>query len=228
MSWVVQMFTSSPGRKYVMALTGLFLCSFLVIHLIGNLLTLVPDGGLTFNSFTHFMETNLVIGILEYVLFAGFIIHALQALVVTLKNQKARPVKYAVSAGNQNSRWYSRNMGILGTIILIFLVIHIRDFFYELRFHESTLGTDSNGHTDLFKLTVATFGLLPYAALYFLSMFALGYHLWHGFQSAFRSLGIMHKKYTPAIIAIGKFYTIVITGGFMFLPVYWYLVQHLK
>lgn len=228
MSWVTQMFTSSLGRKYVMALTGLFLCSFLVIHLTGNLLTLVPDGGLTFNSFSHFMSKTLVINILEYVLFAGFIIHIIQALAITLKNRKSRPVKYAVSPGEANSKWYSRNMGILGTIILIFLVIHLRDFFYEARFREEEMGVDANGHANLFKVVVATFSMLPYAALYFVAMFGVGYHLWHGFQSAFRSMGIMHKKYTPAIEGLGKIYTIIITGGFMFLPVYWYLVQHLK
>ncbi|HUM47559.1 MAG TPA: succinate dehydrogenase cytochrome b subunit [Chitinophagales bacterium] len=228
MSWVTQMFTSTLGRKYVMSITGLFLCSFLIIHLTGNLLTLVPDGGLTFNAFTHFMENTLLINIMEYVLFAGFIFHIIQALVITIKNQKTRPVKYAVSAGNQNSRWYSRNMGVLGTIIFIFLVIHMRNFFYELRFNEESFGTDANGNVDLYKVVVVTFAMLPYALLYFVAMFAMGYHLWHGFQSAFRSLGIMHKNYTPAIEALGKFYTIVITGGFMFLPVYWYLVQHLK
>jgi succinate dehydrogenase / fumarate reductase cytochrome b subunit len=228
MSWVVQMFTSTIGRKYVMALTGLFLCSFLVIHLTGNLLTLVPDGGLTFNSFTYFMEHNLIIRTIEYVLFAGFIIHILQSLSITLANRRARPEKYAVSAGEKNSTWSSRNMGILGTVILIFLVIHLRDFFYEIRFHEDKFTTDANGNMDLFKEVVATFGMLPYSLLYFIAMFGLGYHLWHGFQSSFRSFGIMHRKYTPAIVAIGRIYTIIITGGFMFLPIYWYLVQHLK
>ena len=228
MSWVTQIFTSSLGRKYVMALTGLFLCTFLVIHLTGNLLTLMPDNGLSFNAFTHFMESTIVINILEYVLFAGFIIHIIQALIITLKNRSTRPIKYAVSPGNANSKWYSRNMGVLGTLILIFLVIHMRDFFYELKFDEESFSLDANGNVDLYKKVVATFSILPYAVLYFVSMFALGYHLWHGFQSAFRSLGLLHKNYTPAIEGLGKVYTIIITGGFMFLPVYWYLVQHLK
>lgn len=228
MNWFTQVFTSALGRKYVMAITGLFLCSFLVVHLTGNLLTLLPDGGLTFNAFTHFMESNLVIKAVEILLFAGFIIHILQALIITWKNRSARPVKYAISPGNASSKWYSRNMGILGSLLLVFLVIHMRDFFFELKFDEESFGLDANGNVDLYTEVVATFGILPYAVLYFLSMFALGYHLWHGFQSAFRSLGIMHKNYTPAIEGLGKVYTIIITGGFMFLPVYWYLVQLLK
>ena len=224
-SWVITMFTSSLGRKYVMSLTGLFLCSFLVIHLTGNLLTLVPDGGLAFNTFTHFMEHNILIKILEYVLFAGFIIHIVQSITVTRMNQRARPVKYAVSSGNTNSAWNSRNMGILGTIIFIFLVIHLRDFFYEIRFREEEMGVDANGHVNLYGLVVRVFSLLPYTVLYVIGMIALGFHLWHGFASSFRTLGIMHSKYTPAIVAIGKFYTIVITAGFIIIPIYWYIVQ---
>ena len=228
MSWFVRMLTSSLGRKYVMAVTGLFLCSFLIIHLSGNLLTLIPDGGLSFNSFTYFMEHMIVVRILEVVLFAGFIVHIIQALLLTLKNRKARPVRYAQFAGNKNSSWISRNMGILGTIILIFLIIHLRDFFYDIKFEKDELGLDARGNVNLYKEVVTTFGMLPYAALYFIAMFGLGYHLWHGFQSAFRSLGLTHKKYVIFLERTGQVYTIVITGGFMFLPVYWYLVQHIK
>lgn len=219
------MFTSSIGRKYVMALTGLFLISFLVIHVSGNLLTLVPDDGLTFNAFTHFMEHNLLIRTLEYVLFAGFIIHILQSLVVTRINVKARPNKYVVNAASENSTWISRNMGILGTIIFIFLIIHLLDFFYKIRFETDELGTDANGNVNLFSEVKKTYSLLSYTVLYVVAMFALGFHLWHGFASAFRSLGIMHSKYTPAIVFIGKLYTIVVTLGFTIIPVYWYLVQ---
>ncbi|MBX7107073.1 MAG: succinate dehydrogenase cytochrome b subunit [Chitinophagales bacterium] len=228
MSWVTAMFTSTLERKFVMSLTGLFLCSFLIVHLGGNLLTLVPDNGLTFNAFTHFMETNILIKVMEYVLFAGFIIHIVQAAFITYQNRQSRPVKYAVSAGSSNSKWYARNMGVLGVVILIFLVIHLKDFFYELKFGDEDFGVDANGNVNLFRETVGAFGQFPYALLYFIAMFGLGYHLWHGFQSAFRSLGLMHSKYTPAIEGLGKIYTVVITGGFMFLPVYWYLVQLLK
>ena len=224
-SWVITMFTSSLGKKYVMSLTGLFLCSFLVIHLTGNLLTLIPDGGLTFNAFTHFMEHNILIRTIEILLFAGFIIHILQSIITTIQNNRARPQKYAVKPGNSNSAWNSRNMGILGTIIFIFLVIHLRDFFYELRYHGDQFTTDANGNVNLFHRVVETFAMLPYTALYVIGMIGLGFHLWHGFPSAFRSLGLMHSKYTPAIKFIGKFYTIIITTGFIVIPLYWYFKQ---
>jgi succinate dehydrogenase / fumarate reductase cytochrome b subunit len=219
------MFTSSLGRKYVMSLTGLFLCSFLVIHLSGNLLTLIPDGGLTFNAFTDFMEHNFLIRTIEILLFAGFIIHILQSIVITVQNNGARPQKYEVKPGNSNSTWNSRNMGILGTIIFIFLVIHLRNFFYEMRFHGDEFTTDANGNLNLYNEVVKTFAMLPYTALYVAAMVALGFHLWHGFPSAFRSLGLMHSKYTPAIKFIGKFYTIIITTGFIVIPLYWYFKQ---
>ncbi|HYV93916.1 MAG TPA: succinate dehydrogenase cytochrome b subunit [Chitinophagales bacterium] len=224
-SWVIQMFTSSLGRKYVMSLTGLFLCSFLVVHLTANLISLIPDGGLSFNAFASFLEHNILIRSIEYLLFAGFIIHILQSITLTIKNNRARPQKYEVKPGNSNSTWASRNMGILGAIIFIFLVIHLRDMFWDLRFHEEELGIDANGNVNLFKEMVAVFGMLSYTVLYVIAIIALGYHLWHGFPSAFRSLGLMHSKYTPAIAFIGKVYTIIITGGFLLIAVYWYIKQ---
>lgn len=227
MNWLTASLTSSIGRKYVMSLTGLFLCSFLVIHLTGNILALLPDNGKAFDAFTTGMENSIIIRTLEYLLFAGFIIHIWQAWVVTRHNAGARPVKYAVSRANENSKWYSRNMGILGTIIFVFLVIHLRNFFWELRFGHS-VPANPDGSIDLYPLVVQTFQFLPYTILYVVSMFALGYHLMHGFQSAFRSLGIMHHKYTPIIKGIGIVYTYVITIGFIIIPIVIYIKQYIQ
>jgi succinate dehydrogenase / fumarate reductase, cytochrome b subunit len=226
MNWLTATLTSSIGKKLVMSLTGLFLCSFLVIHLFGNILALLPDEGKTFNAFTTFMENNLLIRTLEILLFAGFIIHIWQAWVITRHNAGTRPVKYEVSRANENSKWYSRNMGILGSLILVFLVIHLKGFFWEIRFgHE--VQTDADGTINLYPEVVQTFQYLPYTLLYVAAMFALGYHLLHGFQSAFRSLGIMHKKYTPIIRGTGVVYTYVITGGFIIIPIVIYIKQFL-
>lgn len=224
MNWLTASLTSSIGRKLVMSLTGLFLCTFLVIHLSGNILTLLPDDGKSFNAFTTFMETNLLIRVLEIVLFAGFIIHILQALVITRHNAGARPIKYEVSRANENSKWYSRNMGILGSLILVFLVIHLRNFFWDLKFTDK-IQLNADGSINLYPEVVKTFQMLPYTLLYVAAMLALGYHLLHGFQSAFRSLGIMHKKYTPIISGIGIVYTYVITGGFIIIPIVIYIKQ---
>jgi succinate dehydrogenase / fumarate reductase, cytochrome b subunit len=227
MSWVVAMFTSSIGRKYVMSITGLFLCSFLVVHLVINLLLFVPDGGLLYNTASDYMEHNILIRTIEILLFAGFIIHIIQSITLTRQNAAARQKSYEQSA-KSTSTWASRNMGILGSIIFVFLVIHLRDFFWDLRFNPSELTVDQNQHEDLYKLTVATFEMWPYSLIYFLAMFGLGYHLWHGFQSAFRSIGIMNSKYTPAIVLIGKIYTLIVTIGFMAMPVWFYFAQFIR
>jgi succinate dehydrogenase / fumarate reductase, cytochrome b subunit len=228
MSWLTQTLTSSIGRKLVMSLTGLFLCSFLVVHLGGNLCLFIPDDGLTFNAFTNFMEHNIIIRILEIGLLAGFVIHIVQSIIITIENKKARPVQYEINAGNATSSWASRNMGILGTIIFIFLIIHLRNFFWDLKFNDEKFGIDGNGNIDLYTVVVAVFQIWYYSLLYVIAMLALGYHLWHGFQSAFQTLGIRHKKYTPIIKGFGFVFTLIITIGFISMPVYFYFQQFFK
>src|ERR1043165_6467890 len=116
---------SSIGKKILMGITGLFLISFLVVHCFVNALIFVNDGGETFDLGCEFMGTNWIIRAMEIVLFLGIILHIVQALVLTLDNRKARPVAYHVTNGNANSSWYSRWMGLLGTLILMFLIIHL-------------------------------------------------------------------------------------------------------
>lgn len=208
-----------------MAITGLFLCCFLVVHLSANLLTLIPDEGKTFNAFAHFMTHNWLIRLLEIILFAGFLIHIVQSIVLVVQNRKARPVRYAMQAAHPQVSWSSLNMGLLGSLILVFLVVHIGDFFVDSRFRPEKLGVDDQGYVNLYGEVVRAFSSLPYVVFYVLAMFALGFHLWHGFQSAFRSLGLMHLRYTPGIIWLGKVYTLIICGGFILIPVYWYFKQ---
>ena len=124
-------FSSSLGKKLIMSLTGLFLCSFLIIHLIGNLQLFKNDSGQAFNSYAYFMTHFLPIKIISYLLYASIIIHAVYALIITNKNKKARPVGYASYNGQANSPWTSRNMGILGTILLVFIVVHMSNFWAQ-------------------------------------------------------------------------------------------------
>jgi succinate dehydrogenase / fumarate reductase, cytochrome b subunit len=119
-------FQSSIGRKLVMGLTGLFLVTFLVVHVGINSMIFLNDGGTTFNEYATFMSHNYLIRVMEIGLFVGFIIHIYQGFVLTRTNQKARPVNYAVAPGNNTSNWYSRSMGILGSLLLIFLAVHLR------------------------------------------------------------------------------------------------------
>lgn len=219
MNWFTDLLVSTVGRKMVMALTGLFLISFLIVHVGINSLLFIDDGGAVFNEAANFMETNMLIRTLEYVLFAGFIVHIIQGMMIVRKNKKARPIQYAVNKGSANSTWYSRSMGLLGALIFLFLVIHLRNFFWDLRFTDE-IKPDVNGFPDLYKEVKGVFEMQGYVLLYIVSMIVLAYHLLHGFQSAFRSLGLMHKKYTPWIQWLGKAYVFVVCGLFILMPIY--------
>ncbi|MFM6976832.1 MAG: succinate dehydrogenase cytochrome b subunit [Sphingobacteriaceae bacterium] len=124
-------FSSSLGKKLIMALTGIFLCTFLVVHLIGNLQLFKNDGGKAFNDYAYFMTHFPPIKVVSYLLYTSIIVHALYALVLTMGNRKARGTSYGAYAGSANSPWTSRNMGILGTILLVFIVVHMNNFWAQ-------------------------------------------------------------------------------------------------
>lgn len=212
---------SSIGKKVVMGLTGLFLISFLVVHCFINSLIFFNDGGLTFNTGAEFMAHNWLIRVGELVLFAGLILHIIQALILTIENKKARPIGYAKFNGAANSSWYSRSMGLLGTLLLIFLIIHLTHFWVKSRF-TGLPGEDANGNENLYAVMQTTFTMLWVVVLYALSMISLAYHLLHGFQSAFQSLGLNHKKYTPIIKKAGVAFSILIPVIFALMPILMY------
>ena len=207
-----------------MALTGLFLCFFLVIHLLGNLQLLLPAdrAGESFNAYSSLLSGNIFIKIVSYVLYFSLIAHAADALIITLKNRKTS-AKYAYDQRGKASKWYSRNMGILGTLLLIFLVIHFKDFWYVYKF--GTLPFDRNGNKDLYTIVVYAFKSWWYVLIYTASMFALGFHLLHGFKSAVRTLGLYHPRYAGYVQVFGTVYTYAITIGFTILTVYVHLPQ---
>lgn len=216
-------FSSSIGKKMVMGLTGLFLISFLLVHCLINATIFFNDGGETFNKAAHFMSTNLLIRVMEIGLFLGLIIHIVQGLVLTYENNKKTPIKYAVNAGNQNSKWYSRSMGLLGTLLLIFLIVHLGDFWTHSRLPGivgglSEIEYDGMVYHNLYEKMTEEFKEIFVVILYVLSMFSLSFHLLHGFSSAFQSLGINHPKYNPIIKSIGFSYSIIIPILFAAMP----------
>ena len=226
MSWISKTFSSSIGRKIIMAITGLFLCSFLVIHLVGNLQLFKHDSGAAFNTYSHFMGTNPVIRTIEWVLVLGFGFHIYEAFMLTRRNQMARPVDYAVNRPQKNSDWTSRNMGLLGSILLVFLLVHLYNFFWRARF--GTLDPDINNNDDLYTLVVSSFKQWWYVVLYVAAQASLGYHLWHGFRSGFQTLGLNHRKYTPVIKAVGYAFAVVVSAGFAAMPLYFFLFTNEK
>jgi len=228
MAWVTQTLSSSLGRKVVMSLTGLFLSTFLIIHMAGNLQLFKDDGGRAFNEYTYFMTHNPLIITVSYLLYASILVHALMSIILTRHNRASRPVKYAYSRPEANSPWSSRNMGILGTVLLVFIIIHMRTFWYEMHFGSVPMAEyDGQQYKDLYAVVKVAFSEWWYVLLYVISMAAVGFHLAHGFQSGFQTMGIRHPKYTPIIEAVGKyFFAIIIPAAFAAMPVYVFLQVH--
>jgi len=219
MNWFIKLFSSTLGKKLVMALTGLFLISFLVIHLIGNLQLLHHDQGRAFNTYAEFMGTNPLIQIISKVNFTLILMHALWGLFLTIKNRAARGSRGYVVVKN-SSPWTSRNMGILGTLILVFLVIHIKDFYAQVHYGSiTTLDYDGKAVKDLYGTVAMWFSKGWYVALYVVCMAALGFHLWHGFESAFQTLGLNHPKYNPIIKFVGRAFSVIVPTLFAVIPI---------
>jgi succinate dehydrogenase / fumarate reductase cytochrome b subunit len=225
MKWLLDLFSSSIGRKVVMALTGLFIILFLTVHLIGNLQLLKDDGGEAFNVYAYFMTHNPLIKMVSYVNYAFFLFHIGWALMLTIKNRQARGTEgYAVTS-SKSSIWSSRNMGILGTIILVFLVIHMVQFWGQMHFGEMPTKTYGDHEVkDLLTVVGSAFQEWWYVALYCISMVAIAFHLWHGFESAFQTLGLNHMKYNPVISFVGKAFAIVVPALFAIIPILMFFV----
>lgn len=224
MKWFVEMFSSTLGRKLVMALTGLFLITFLLVHLIGNLQLLKNDGGHAFNVYAEFMSTNPLIQTVSKANFALILAHIIVSAILTAKNRKARgPVGYSVG-NSKSSIWSSRNMGILGTTILVFLVIHLQTFWAQMHWGGiPVLNYDGKPVRDLYTLCNEWFHVGWYVALYTFSMIAIAFHLWHGFVSAFQTLGLNHLKYNGLIGFVGKAFSIIVPALFALIPILMYL-----
>lgn len=274
---------SSIVKKYWMSLTGLFLCVFLLGHLAGNL-QLLSGTALQFNEYALFMTTNPAVKILSYVTYFSIIFHAVDGFLLTIQNRKARPIKYVKQNASANSSFASRNMAVLGTLILVFIVTHMSNFWAKMHFDKNMplftktfdvqgtqqtfyVGTQNGQYfpveqvatdnetgvdgempkqfkiknktelyfnqvdvktadlyKDLHKITIdffrdAKWGLIATIG-YALSMLVLGFHLWHGFQSAFVSIGIRNKTWTPRIQMAGKIFAVLVPLLFAIIPIF--------
>lgn len=265
MSTLATTFKRSIGQKLVMGITGLFLVSFLIIHLIGNLQLFNSDGGLSFNQYTQFMTTNPIIGVMEWVLFGGFIVHIIYAAILTYKNKKARPEGYAYKSPTAGASWFSRNMGISGSIVFIFLASHLYMFWGVYHFGGGEDVTVTQAYQEVWKvvdagslstsiteeyidadtyrslsdaqkmtnvkgmsmhaITEKAFDQWWIVLLYVVAMILLGMHLNHGFQSAFRTLGLVHDKYIPLITKLGTAIAIIFPAVFASMPLYFFLIK---
>lgn len=210
-----EMMTNSVGRKFVMGFTGIFLIIFLIVHASVNACIFLNDGGVFFNEAAHFMAYNWILRFLELVLFIGLIMHAIQGLLLWKMNRKARPVKYQVTHYTKKIKWYSRSMGILGTLVLLYLVMHLSHFW---------IGTKDQLYGDhiqrnLYQEMKEVFTNPIWFTLYMVGLASLLFHLLHGFKSAFQSLGINDRSWTPLIEKIGVAYSIIIILVFAMMPI---------
>ncbi|MFM2189936.1 MAG: hypothetical protein RL491_322 [Bacteroidota bacterium] len=260
MGSVTRFLDSSIGRKVLMSLTGLFLCTFLVVHASGNLQLFKGDMGLAFNQYSVFMTTFVPIKVVSYLLYATILLHVFSGIRLALANKAARPVSYGASKLAGSSSWASSNMMILGFIILIFLVTHMANFWYKYKFgdvewvkyevsvmdgsviskstmpsaphmqpHEYVVNDGVSGPVkhivlrDLYSVVQLAFQEVWIVALYLLGMLAIAYHLVHGFQSSFQTLGLRHPAVAGIIRNLGVWvFGIIIPIMFASMPVYFF------
>ncbi len=207
-----------------MALTGLFLISFLVVHVGVNACIWANDGGVMFNKAAHFMGSTIVIRIIEVGLFVFIFAHIIQGYVLTVSNQSKRKTGYAIPMGNRGSKWYSRNMGLLGTLILIFFILHWYHFWIPSRFgHVDEVEIGGKQMHNLYGLMKITFSQLWVVIVYVLACFSLCWHLIHGFQSAFRTIGVSNNRYLIMINVMGIGFSVIVSLAFAMMPVSLYL-----
>jgi len=213
-----RLYESSVGQKVLVALTGLFLCTFLVVHLSGNLLLFKQDGGRAFDEYSEFMSTNLGIRFMEFVLAAGFLGHILLGIRVWMYNRRCRPESYVMSRPSQNSSLAARVMFVTGSVVFVFLVVHLKTFFVPSRFA-------GNIKPSMYRLVSTAFADPVYAGFYLVSLALMGYHLRHGFQSAFQTLGLRPHRRT-LIDYVAMIFWLFIPAGYAAMPVYFLWAAH--
>ncbi len=211
MGWFSRFINSSIGKKFFMGLTGVLLMLFLIMHLIGNLTLFI--GEKAFTNYAGTLETlRPIVRVIEVILASIFIIHIYSGIRLWWENKKANPKQYAVNAKSKESSIFSRTTVFTGSIVFIFLVVHLQTFWYPNNFEETG--------KSLYQIVTGSFANPVYSLFYVLAMILLGFHLNHGFQSAFQTFGWNHKKYFPFIQKVGTIYAILMAAGFASLPIY--------
>jgi len=221
MGWTKQFFSSSIGRKFAMALSAFFLIIFLLQHFLINLTSVLSPE--LFNQLSHFMGTNpLVQFALQPVLLFGVLFHFIMGFRLEIQNKQARGVSYAMNKGSANASWVSRNMIYTGLFILLFMGFHFYDFWIPEINRKYIVGMTPDAER-YYEEVVHMFQNPIRVGIYCLSFVFLALHLFHGFQSAFQSVGVNNEKYTPGIKTLGKIYAILIPAGFIFIALFHYL-----
>ena len=208
-------------NKYLAGLSGLFLLLFLTGHLAGNLQLLIPESygaQQKFNDYAYFMSTNPFVKILSITTYISIILHIIVTIALTISSRRKRPINYKSVASKTNTT-SSKYMGVLGTVILAFIIVHLSNFWYKAKFE---------GETDIYFLVVSKFQNIEYVIIYVLAMVAIFFHVLHGFSSGFQSLGLITSRTRKYFQMIGMLYALLIPVLFAIIPIYLYFGLHLR
>ena len=221
MSGFVGYLRSSIGKKTIMGLSGLAWSGFAFTHMLGNMLILVSADA--YNKYGHAIVSNPLLPLAEAGLVVFLLMHAFTGIKLAKENHEARPERYVVAASTSKSgSAASKTMIYTGSLVLVFLILHLATFKYGHKYTTTIGGVEMR---DLHRLIVEVFHQPGYVAWYLLSLVLLGFHLSHGFQASFQSLGFNHPRYTPVIKKAGLVYALVVAAGFLSQPIYVYLVM---
>lgn len=213
-------------RKSIIALTGLFLCIFLIVHLSANCILLLPEhiARDLYNSYSATLRESLVIKIIAYLLYLSIILHVFYALLITIRNRSSKPEKYIVNRANENSTWASQNMGLIGIIILLFIIVHLANFWARIKLGiGEEVHLDKMGNKDVYEVTYTLFQNIYFVIFYTVIAVPLSLHLHHGLKSAFKTLGFYHKKGLNFVAKLALIYAVLMGVGFGIIPFIVYL-----
>ncbi|HYQ87806.1 MAG TPA: succinate dehydrogenase cytochrome b subunit [Bacteroidota bacterium] len=213
MKTLLEFYQSSIGKKILAGLTGLFLCAYLLVHVGGNLLLFKADGGAAFDAYAETLPNFLIIRVIEIGLFAAFAVHIATGTYLWVINRRARPRGYLVNKPEENSSFASRTMFLTGSIVFVFLVVHMKSFWYPSRF-------SAEQRVSMYSLVTGAFADPLYSSFYIAAMALLAIHLRHGFQSAFQTFGLRNRKYAPLIESVGVIFWLLIPAAFAAMPAY--------
>lgn len=209
-------------RKSIIAATGLFLCLFLIVHLSANCILLLPEdiSRDLYNSYSATLRESPVIKVVAYLLYASILLHVVYSAIVTYQNRQAKSSRYVINNTKENSSWASQNMGLLGVTVLLFIVVHLANFWARIKLEMGeVVSIDSSGYLDLYDVTYSLFQNPLYVAFYSILAFPLGLHLHHGIKSAFKTLGFHHKKGLSVLSKVSLIYAMIMCIGFGIIPI---------
>lgn len=172
-----------------------------------------------YNAYSTTLRENPLITMVAYLLYLSIILHVVYAAILTYKNRRSKTERYVVDHKRENSSWASQNMGFLGIFILLFIVVHLANFWARIKLGlGESGGLDADGNKDVYQVTYSLFQNIYYVIFYTILMIPLGFHLHHGLKSAFKSLGFYHKKGLRTIAKISLIYAVIMAVGFGIIP----------